>query len=138
MSRLGNVLTYLGIRLNLQVDSGLTFECGKIRFQFMFDIKTPRRVYYLAAEGEEDMNTWVELVCRVCGLHNFSSESEEGKAEVGEVDTGSVSAVTSQPTISGPYMHLSGQLSELSLVLFLHDQYASLWLISSSFFLSKK
>ena len=73
----------------------------------MFDIKTPRRVYYLAAEGEEDMNTWVELVCRVCGLHNFSSESEEGKAEVGEVDTGSVSAVTSQPTISGPYMHLS-------------------------------
>jgi len=90
-----------------QVDSGLTFECGKIRFQFMFDIKTPRRVYYLAAEGEEDMNTWVELVCRVCGLHNFSSESEEGKAEVGEVDTGSVSAVTSQPTISGPYMHLS-------------------------------
>merc|ERR1719443_774101 len=38
-----------------QVDSGLTFECGKLRFQYMFDIRTPRRVYYLAADTEEEM-----------------------------------------------------------------------------------
>ena len=90
-----------------QVDSGLTFECGKIRFQFMFDIKTPRRVYYLAAEGEEDMNTWVDLVCRVCGLHNFTCEKGEGQGGVpgGGEEEGSV--VTQQPAISGPYMHLS-------------------------------
>lgn len=88
-----------------QVDSGLTFECGKIRFQFMFDIKTPRRVFYLAAEGEEEMNTWVDLVCRVCGLHNFTSEGGEGEKQEGGVQEGSV--VTRQPSISGPYMHLS-------------------------------
>ena len=59
----------------------------------MFDIKTPRRVYYLAAEGEEDMNTWVDLVCRVCGLHNFTSEKGEGEGGVsggGEEDVGVV------------------------------------------------
>ena len=41
----------------------------------MFDIRTPRRVYYLAADTEEDMATWVDLVCRVCGLHNYTHES---------------------------------------------------------------
>ena len=75
----------------------------------MFDIKTPRRVYYLAAEGEEDMNTWVDLVCRVCGLHNFTSEKGEGQGGVPGVGGGGedVSVVTQQPCISGPYMHLS-------------------------------
>ena len=72
----------------------------------MFDIKTPRRVYYLAAEGEEDMNTWVDLVCRVCGLHNFTTEKAEGDGGVPDGgEEGSV--VTQQPSISGPYMHLS-------------------------------
>merc|ERR1719348_1284677 len=92
-----------------QVDSGLTFECGKVKFQFMFDIRTPRRVYYLAADTEEDMATWVDLVCKVCGLHNYTSEpggqqpQDEGQARSGEVP------VTKQPgpAISGPYMHLS-------------------------------
>jgi len=86
-----------------QVDSGLTFECGKIKFQYMFDIRTPRRVYYLAADSEEDMSTWVDLVCRVCGLHNYTQES-------GGESTGNAQVVTKQPQaqqISGPYMHLS-------------------------------
>ena len=71
----------------------------------MFDIKTPRRVYYLAAEDEDDMNSWVDLVCRVCGLHNFTAESGEGEKQEAGREAGSV--VTSQPAISGPYMHLS-------------------------------
>ena len=73
-----------------QVDSGLTFECGKIKFQYMFDIRTPRRVYYLAADSEEDMSTWVDLVCRVCGLHNYTQES-------GGESTGNAQVVTKQP-----------------------------------------
>ena len=31
----------------------------------MFDIKTPKRVYYLAADCEEDMTAWVDWVCQV-------------------------------------------------------------------------
>ena len=73
----------------------------------MFDIKTPRRVYYLAAEGEEDMNTWVDLVCRVCGLHNFTTEKAEGDGGVPDGGGEEGSVVTQQPSISGPYMHLS-------------------------------
>jgi GRB2-associated-binding protein 1 len=40
----------------------------------MFDVKTPKRVYYLAAECEEDMNKWVEYVCHVCGLKAYKDE----------------------------------------------------------------
>ena len=29
----------------------------------------------MAADTEEDMATWVDLVCRVCGLHNYTHES---------------------------------------------------------------
>merc|ERR1719232_199391 len=90
-----------------QVDSGLTFECGKLRFQYMFDIRTPRRVYYLAADTEEEMSSWVDLVCRVCGLHNYS-ESPGDKDKEGRTARTSVrTPVTQQSEISGPYMHLS-------------------------------
>lgn len=40
----------------------------------MFDIKTPKRVYYLCAETEQEMNRWVDCVCQVCGLKIFSQD----------------------------------------------------------------
>ncbi|XP_026476948.1 protein daughter of sevenless isoform X2 [Ctenocephalides felis] len=51
-----------------QVDAGLRFERRKQKYQFMFDVKTPSRTYYLAADNEVDMNRWVDCICRVCGL----------------------------------------------------------------------
>lgn len=42
----------------------------------MFDVKTPNRIYYLAAESEEDMNNWVDCICHVCGLKAFTDEQE--------------------------------------------------------------
>ena len=42
----------------------------------MFDVKTPKRIYYLAAESEEDMNKWVEYVCHVCGLKAYKDDME--------------------------------------------------------------
>jgi len=101
-----------------QVDTGLTFEFGKVRYQYMFDIKTPKRVYYLAADTEQEMSRWVDYVCRVCNLHPFQTEELDVKEE--QIQTNQMSlqplteptpapAITSQPTrhISGPYMHLS-------------------------------
>ncbi|CAI6365438.1 unnamed protein product [Macrosiphum euphorbiae] len=55
-----------------QVDAGLRFEDRKSKYHYMFDIKTPKRTYYLAAESEEDMNKWVDFVCHVCGLKPFT------------------------------------------------------------------
>ena len=43
----------------------------------MFDIRTPKRVYFLAADSESDMNSWVSCICHVCGLKVFYREDEE-------------------------------------------------------------
>lgn len=60
-----------------QVDSGLRLEHRKQKFQFMFDIKTPRRIYYLAADTESDMRDWVNCICQVCNLHDFTKEQQQ-------------------------------------------------------------
>lgn len=39
----------------------------------MFDMKTPNRTYYLAADNEQDMRDWVMVICQVCNLQ----ETEE-------------------------------------------------------------
>lgn len=61
-----------------QVDAGLQFENSKHKYQYMFDVCTPKRVYYLAAETESDMNKWVDCVCHVCGLKSYPQD-ENGK-----------------------------------------------------------
>lgn len=56
-----------------QVDAGLSLDRATIKFQWMFDMKTPNRTYYLAADNEQDMRDWVMVVCQVCNLQ----ETEE-------------------------------------------------------------
>jgi len=112
-----------------QVDTGLTYQSGRVSYQFMFDIKTPKRVYYLAADNEADMTAWVDWVCQVCGLRTFATEEDAEAREVGALTVGGrlppienelvvsrqpvLSSVGDQPqpaaatTISSPYMHLS-------------------------------
>lgn len=58
-----------------QVDAGLRFESRKLKYQHMFDIKTPKRTYYLAAENEDDMNRWVDAICHICGLKTYPQDS---------------------------------------------------------------
>lgn len=48
-----------------QVDRGLPLE-GKR--EFLFTVCTPKRNFVLAADSEEEMNRWVELLCQLCGL----------------------------------------------------------------------
>lgn len=56
-----------------QVDTGLQFEN---KYQHMFDVRTPKRVYYLAAETEDEMMKWVHNVCHVCGLKAYTSDED--------------------------------------------------------------
>lgn len=42
----------------------------------MFDVKTPLRTYYLAANSEEDMNAWVNCICEVCNLQDLSKPQQ--------------------------------------------------------------
>jgi len=62
---------------NVQVDAGLRFENRKQKYQYMFNVKTPKRIYYLVAENEADMNKWVDAVCQVCGLKAYTQDEEQ-------------------------------------------------------------
>ena len=102
----------------VQVDSGLTIESRKQRYAHMFDIRTPKRVYFLAADSESDMNNWVGCICHVCGLKVFYREEDEEPGSTltltrpppssrsGMEDTPPVSP-TSPTGSSGPYFPLS-------------------------------
>lgn len=59
-----------------QVDAGLRMDKHKIKFQHMFDIKTPHRVYYLAADSDEEAKHWVNLICQVCNLQETDENGE--------------------------------------------------------------
>uniref|UniRef100_A0A1B6D503 PH domain-containing protein n=1 Tax=Clastoptera arizonana TaxID=38151 RepID=A0A1B6D503_9HEMI len=98
-----------------QVDAGLRFENRKQKYQFMFDVKTPKRIYYLAAESEEEMNKWVDCICQVCGLKAYSQEDTTYDYEyTGGDDEPSIAEESSQTaesppvsptsTASGPYI----------------------------------
>lgn len=62
-----------------QVDCGLRLENRKQKFQFMFDIKTPKRTYYLAADSETVMRDWVNCICQVCHLHDTKQSQGRNK-----------------------------------------------------------
>ncbi|XP_076273542.1 daughter of sevenless isoform X2 [Rhynchophorus ferrugineus] len=59
-----------------QVDLGLKLEDRNLTFDHVFDIKTPNRIYYLAADTEEEMKSWVKCICRVCGLKSTNEEED--------------------------------------------------------------
>lgn len=63
-----------------QVDAGLSLDRASIKFQHMFDMKTPNRTYYMAADTEDDMRNWVMVICQVCNLQ----ETEEKTNVVNE------------------------------------------------------
>lgn len=61
-----------------QVDLGLKLVERKLKFDHVFDIRTPTRIYYLAADTENEMKSWVNCICRVCGLKCTTGE-DDGK-----------------------------------------------------------
>ncbi|KAI5702677.1 hypothetical protein M8J75_002940 [Diaphorina citri] len=71
-----------------QVDAGLRFENRKQKYQHMFDLKTPKRTYYLAADSEDDMNRWVDAICHICGLKTFPPPGEASVVVEEYFDTG--------------------------------------------------
>ncbi|XP_065199794.1 GRB2-associated-binding protein 1-like [Planococcus citri] len=107
-----------------QVDAGLRFESRKQKYQHMFTIRTPKRIYYLAAETEEDMNKWVDCVCHVCGLKPFITEEvvtdgqeyygdgdNVSQAPTGVTDLSPPVTPSSNNIITGPYIPISECIS---------------------------
>lgn len=67
-----------------QVDAGLFMER---KFPHVFNVKTPRRTYYLAADTDDTMRYWVNCICNVCGLQDFSKVPPECEQAVCEAPT---------------------------------------------------
>jgi len=65
-----------------QVDAGLTLDRPGIKYQHMFDMKTPNRMYYMAADTEQDMRDWVMVICQVCNLQETEEKSNGDSSTV--------------------------------------------------------
>ncbi|XP_015118367.1 GRB2-associated-binding protein 2 isoform X1 [Diachasma alloeum] len=91
-----------------QVDAGLRFENRKQKYQYMFNVKTPKRIYYLVAESEADMNKWVDAVCQVCGLKAYTQDEEQQLFPFESQESPPISPTS---TISGPYIPISECIS---------------------------
>lgn len=84
-----------------QVDCGLRLENRKQKFQYMFDIKTPKRTYYLAADSSEDMRDWVNCICQVCHLHDTKHSLEDNAKWRSSNDKNTNSVKVAENTLSG-------------------------------------
>ncbi|XP_012288174.1 GRB2-associated-binding protein 2 [Orussus abietinus] len=93
-----------------QVDAGLRFENRKQKYQYMFNVKTPKRTYYLVAESEMDMNKWVDAVCQVCGLKAYTQD-EEQPCQMFQFESQESPPISPTSTISGPYIPISECIS---------------------------
>lgn len=93
-----------------QVDAGLRFENRKQKYQFMFNVKTPKRTYYLVAENEAEMNKWVDAVCQVCGLKAYTQD-EEQQCQMFQFEAQESPPISPTSTISGPYIPISECIS---------------------------
>ncbi|KAI9556953.1 Protein daughter of sevenless [Daphnia sinensis] len=96
-----------------QVDSGLTIESRKQRYAHMFDIRTPKRVYFLAADSEFDMNSWVGCICHVCGLKVFYRDDEDTSSSLTLTRPGPNTSSTMASTGVHSTMARSLQVSQL-------------------------
>jgi len=99
-----------------QVDSGLTYNCGKVSLANLFNITTQKRIYYLSADTVHEMNSWVQSLCQACGLRPFQTEDEKDGSDqmhgvVNQPEQRAQAVVSEEAVsasqISGPYMHLS-------------------------------
>lgn len=63
-----------------QIDAGLRLDKQSIKFQHIFDMKTPNRTYYLAADTEKEMKDWVMVICQVCNLQEAEEKGNDTNA----------------------------------------------------------
>lgn len=134
-----------------QVDTGLQFEDSKHKFNYMFDIKTKTRTYYLAADTEQEMKTWVNCICNICGLKATTDDEAVTRSLNPQpplyqehpnmlMDGSSKTALDSppiSPVSTGPYIPISECITGRPLSQGVQDFYTLLHLnIKNSYFRS--
>ena len=75
------------------MEHGLTDRKGN--YEYMFSINTSTRIYFLAVDTRNEMDTWVNMVCKACGLRD-TTEDEKSTPE-DSFSTASPTIITSKP-----------------------------------------
>jgi len=110
-----------------QVEHGLVDRKGN--YDYMFSINTRSRSYFLAVDTVKEMDTWVNMVCKACGLKENVDEQPEAENSVSQtppsvpapievapkplyentpvVPATAPASAAPKPSISGPYIHIS-------------------------------
>ena len=76
-----------------QVEHGLVDRKGN--YDYMFSINTRSRIYFLAVDTQQEMDTWVNVVCKACGLRDTTEDQEKEPPE----DLSTMNFTTASPTI---------------------------------------
>ncbi|XP_014229069.1 GRB2-associated-binding protein 2-like [Trichogramma pretiosum] len=95
-----------------QVDAGLSLINQKEKYHFLFNVKTPSRVYYLSAATEAEMNKWVDAICQVCNLKAYE---EQQQCQIYSFDAQESPPVSPTSTLLSPYIPISECISGKSL-----------------------
>lgn len=111
-----------------KVEHGLVDRKGN--YDFMFSINTRSRIYFLAVDTRKEMDTWVSMVCKACGLRDTSEEDHQTvhsqppapapiitppvannkqslPVYVNTIPPSSAAPPSAKPSISSPYIHIS-------------------------------
>ncbi|XP_052354052.1 GRB2-associated-binding protein 1-like isoform X2 [Oncorhynchus keta] len=89
-----------------QVDAGLTFNRKDLDSSYVFDVRTVERVFYLVADSEEDMNTWVRCICDLCGFNPTDHDRPTVTAQTPTVTvtTGHAPVSTATTVMAPPHL----------------------------------
>lgn len=104
----------INLHLCEQVDAGLSFTKKELENNFVFDLRTEERTWYLVADSEEDMNRWVTSICLLCGF-NPTDEATDRHPVPAASSSSTVTTTTAIATVTGsvppPYDHLEPERS---------------------------
>lgn len=88
--------------INLEDCKTVHSDLSHKKYKFVFDVETKDRIYYLVAQSAEEMKSWVDQLCHICGL-TVQDEMEFIPSADAAVLSPSVGASASAgPTISFP------------------------------------
>ena len=65
--------------INLEDCESLNAGLFHKKYKHVFDLRTKDRTYYLVASSSDEMESWVEVICKICNFSCRLSAAETGK-----------------------------------------------------------
>ena len=68
--------------INLEDCESLNVNLFHKKYKHVFDLRTKDRIFYLVASSSAEMDSWVEVICRICNFSHRLSATETGKTNI--------------------------------------------------------